>query len=211
MRCRFCRAGPLSRCCRTLAISAMTVPVAASWPATASCPAEHPRAAQPPPWPTRRRLRGPTSAIRPNFPVRSGDRARARSSWEVRIERIVFAVAAAAAVAHLVDHLLVGVEMDLQFEGVLAFGAVTVVAALAYPRVPRRLQAVGSIALGLGWLVGDFVLHALPTIRDGPQATDYTGLGASVARGLLIGVGIAAALRGRAATRPLTHARGQAT
>jgi hypothetical protein len=113
----------------------------------------------------------------------------------VRTERIVFAVAAAAAVAHLVDHLLVGVAMDLQFEGVLAFGAVTVVAALAYPRFPWQLQAVGSIVLGLGWLVGDFVLHALPTIRDGPQATDYTGLGATVAGGLLIGVGVAAALR----------------
>jgi len=119
----------------------------------------------------------------------------------------VFAVAAVAAVAHLVDHLVVGVVMDLQFDSVLAFGAVTVVAALAYPRLPWRLQAVGSIALGLGWLVGDFVLHALPTIRRGPQATDYTGLGATVAGGLLIGVGIAAALRGRAAARPLTQSR----
>jgi hypothetical protein len=127
----------------------------------------------------------------------------------VRTERIVFAVAAVAVVAHLVDHLIVGVELDLQFEGVLAFGAVTVVAALVYPRLPWQLQAVGSIALGLGWLVGDFVLHALPTIRDGPQSTDYTGLGATVAGGLLIGVGIAAALRGRAAPRPLNHGRRQ--
>ena len=127
----------------------------------------------------------------------------------VRTERIVFAVAAAAVVAHLVDHLIVGVEMDLEFDGVLAFGVVTAVAALAYPRLPRQLQAVGSIALGLGWLVGDFALHAVPTIRDGPQGTDYTGLGATVAGGLLIGVGIAAALRGRAAARPLAHARGQ--
>jgi hypothetical protein len=124
----------------------------------------------------------------------------------VRTERIVFAVAAAAAVAHLVDHLIVGVEMDLQFEGVLVSGAVTVVAALAYPRLPWQLQAAGSIALGLGWLAGDFVLHVLPTIRDGPHSTDYTGLGATVAGGLLIGVGIAAALRGRAAARPLNHA-----
>ena len=69
---------------------------------------------------------------------------------------------------------------------------------------------MGSITLGLGWLVGDFVLHALPTIRDGPEATDYTGLGATVAGRLLIGVGVAAALRGRAAARLLTHARGQA-
>jgi hypothetical protein len=83
-----------------------------------------------------------------------------------------------------------------------------VVAALAYPRLPWQLQAVGSIGLGLGWLVGDFVLHALPTIRDGPQSTDYTGLGATVAGGLLIAVGIAAALRGRAAARPLNHAPG---
>jgi len=120
----------------------------------------------------------------------------------VRTERIVFAVAALAAVAHLVDHLIVGVEMDLQFEGVLAFGAVTVVAALVYPRLPWQLQAAGSIALGLGWLAGDFVLHALPAIRDGPRSTDYTGLGATVAGGLLIGVGIAAALRGRALRPP---------
>jgi hypothetical protein len=119
----------------------------------------------------------------------------------VRAERIVFAVAAAAAVAHLVDHVVVGVEVDLQFEGVLAFGAVTVVAAFVYPRTAWQLQAAGSIALGLGWLVGDFVLHALPTIRDGPESTDYTGLAATVAGGLLIGVGIAAARRGRAAER----------
>jgi hypothetical protein len=126
---------------------------------------------------------------------------------EVRTERIVFAVAAAAAVAHLVNHLIVGVVMDLQFDSVLAFGAVTVIAALAYPRLPWQIQAVGSIALGLGWLVGDFVLHALPTIRRGPQATDYTGLGATIAGGLLIGVGIAAAVRGRAAARPPAHSR----
>jgi hypothetical protein len=119
----------------------------------------------------------------------------------VRAERIVFAVAAAAAVAHLVDHVVVGVEVDLQFEGVLAFGAVTVVAAFVYPRTAWQLQAAGSIALGLGWLVGDFVLHALPTIRDGPQSTDYTGLAATVAGGLLIGVGIAAARRGSGSGR----------
>ncbi|MGZ6565025.1 MAG: hypothetical protein ACXVHB_31615 [Solirubrobacteraceae bacterium] len=127
----------------------------------------------------------------------------------MRTERIVFVVAAAAVVAHLADHLIVGVVMDLQFERVLAFGALTGVAALAYPRLPWQFQVVGSITLGLGWLVGDFVLHALPTIRDGPRATDYTGVGASVAGGLLIGVGIAAALRGRAAAPALTHASGQ--
>jgi hypothetical protein len=100
--------------------------------------------------------------------------------------------------------------MDLQFDVVLAFGWVTAAAALVYPWLPWQLQAVGSIALGLGWLIGDFVMHALPTIRDGPHATDYTGVGATVAGGLLIGVGIAAARRGRTAARPLTHARGQA-
>ena len=128
----------------------------------------------------------------------------------MRTERIVFAVAAAAVVAHLVNHLVVGVVMDLQFDVVLAFGWITAAAALVYPRLPWQLQAVGSIALGLGWLIGDFVMHALPAIRNGPRATDYTGLGATVAGGLLIGVGIAAALRGRAAARPLTHGRGQA-
>jgi hypothetical protein len=117
----------------------------------------------------------------------------------VKTEQIVFAVAAAAAVAHLFDHLIVGVVMDLQFDTVLVFGAITALAALAYPRFPWQLQAAGSIALGLGWLIGDFVLHALPAIRRGPQATDYTGLGATVAGGVLIGVGIAAALRGRGA------------
>jgi hypothetical protein len=115
---------------------------------------------------------------------------------EVRTERIVFAVAAAAVVAHLVDHLTVGVKMDLQFIVVLAFGAVTVVAAVVYPRLSNQLQAMGSIALGLGWLLGDFVLHAVPAIRDGPRSTDYTGLGATVAGAMLIGVGIAAARRG---------------
>jgi hypothetical protein len=128
----------------------------------------------------------------------------------VRTERIVFALAAAAAVAHLMDHLIVGVKMDLQFVSVLAFGAVTVVAALVYPRLPWRLQAAGSIALGLGWLVGDFVIHALPAIRNGPRSTDYTGLGATVAGGLLIGVGIAAARRGRAAERPRSNENGVA-
>jgi hypothetical protein len=61
----------------------------------------------------------------------------------VRTERIVFAVAAAAVLAHLVDHLIVGVEMDLQFDSVLACGAITAVAAVAYPRLPWPLQAVG--------------------------------------------------------------------
>jgi hypothetical protein len=97
--------------------------------------------------------------------------------------------------------------MDLQFDIVLAFGWLTAAAALMYPRLPRQLQAVGSIALGLGWLVGDFVLHALPTIRDGPHATDYTGLGATVAGGMLIGVGIAAAHRGRSPARHRVGAR----
>jgi len=128
----------------------------------------------------------------------------------VKTERIVFAVAAAGVVAHLVNHLVVGVVMDLQFDAVLVFGWVTAAAALIYPRLPWQLQAVGAIALGLGWLVGDFVMHALPTIRDGPHATDYTGVGATVAGGLLIGVGIAAARRGRATPRPLTHNQGLA-
>ena len=101
----------------------------------------------------------------------------------MRTERIVFAVAAAGVVAHLVNHLVVGVVMDLQFDVVLVFGWVTAAAALVYPRLPWQLQAVGSIALGLGWLIGDFVMHALPTIRDGPHATDYTGVGATVAGG----------------------------
>jgi hypothetical protein len=134
---------------------------------------------------------------------------RRRYSREVRTERIVFIVAAAGVVAHLVNHLIVGVVMDLQFDVVLAFGWVTAAAALVYPWLPWQLQAVGSIALGLGWLVGDFVMHSLPTIRDGPHATDYTGVGATVAGALLIGVGMAAARRGRAAARPLTHASGQ--
>jgi hypothetical protein len=127
----------------------------------------------------------------------------------VRTERIVFVVATAAVIAHLVNHLLVGVLMDLQFVSVLAFGALTCVAALAYPRLPWQLQAAGSITLGVGWLVGDFVMHALPTIRDGPKATDLTGVGATIGGGMLIGVGIAAARRGRAAARPLTHTGGQ--
>lgn len=127
----------------------------------------------------------------------------------MRTERILFVVAAALVVAHLVNHLVVGVLMDLQFESVLAFGALTCVAALAYPRLPWQLQAVGSIALGLGWLVGDFVMHTLPAIRHGPHATDPTGIGATVAGGLLIGVGVAAALRGRAAAPPLADTRGQ--
>ena len=118
----------------------------------------------------------------------------------MRTERIVFAIGAAAAVAHLVNHLIVGVIFDLQFETVLAFGAITVVAAVVYPRLPWELQVWGSIALGLGWLVGDFVLHVLPVIRHGPGSTDYTGLGATVGGALLIGVGIAAARRGRAIT-----------
>jgi hypothetical protein len=115
----------------------------------------------------------------------------------VRAERIVFAIGAAGAVAHLVNHLIVGVVMDLQFVTVLAFGAITVTAAVVYPRLPWQLQVWGSIALGLGWLAGDFVLHVIPTIRDGPGSTDYTGLGATLAGGLLIGVGIAAWRRGR--------------
>jgi hypothetical protein len=128
----------------------------------------------------------------------------------VKTERIVFTVAAAAVAAHLVNHLVVGVVMDLQFDAVLVFGWVTAAAALIYPRLPWQLQAFGSMALGLGWLIGDFVMHALPTIRDGPHATDYTGVGATVVGGLLIGVGIAAARRGRATPRLLTHNQGQA-
>jgi len=100
--------------------------------------------------------------------------------------------------------------MDLQFESVLAFAALTCLAALAYPRLPWQLQAVGSITLGLGWLVGDFVMHALPTIRNGPNSTDLTGVGATIGGGLLIGVGIAAARRGRAAARPRTQPTGDA-
>jgi hypothetical protein len=120
----------------------------------------------------------------------------------VRTERIVFVVGTAAVVAHLVNHLVVGVVMDLQFETVLAFGVLTCVAALVYPMLPWQLQAAGSIALGLGWMIGDFVMHALPTIRDGPDATDLTGVGATIGGALLIGVGVAAARRGRATLGP---------
>jgi hypothetical protein len=107
-----------------------------------------------------------TSLLRPeaNAPESGRD-----THWQVRTERIVFVVAAAAVIAHLVNHLLVGVLMDLQFVSVLAFGALTCVAALAYPRLPWRLQAAGSITLGVGWLVGDFVMHPSPRSATAPR------------------------------------------
>jgi len=117
----------------------------------------------------------------------------------MRTERVVLGLAAAAVVAHLIDHLIVGVETSLQFDSVVAFGALTAVAALVYPRLPRQVQAVGSIVLGLSWLVGDLFHHVLPMVRHGAHATDYTGLGATLAGVLLIGVGVAAALRSPAA------------
>ena len=71
-------------------------------------------------------------------------------------------------------------------------------------RGPRVLSNLAGS--GVGRLVG---YEACGERRDGPRATDYTGVGATVAGGLLIGVGIAAALRGRAAAPPLAHASGQ--
>ena len=67
--------------------------------------------------------------------------------------------------------------MDLQFDVVLAFGWVTAAAALVYPWLPWQLQAVGSIALGLGWLIGDFVMHALPTIPTARMRPSTRGSG----------------------------------
>ena len=120
------------------------------------------------------------------------DQAGARYSWEAKTERIVFAVAAAAVVAHLVDHLIVGVVMDLQFDVVLAFGALPVVAAVAYPWLPRKLQAVGSIALGLGG-GRRLRLHATPRSATAPMRPTTRGWG-DRCRWAVVGVGVAAAL-----------------
>jgi hypothetical protein len=117
----------------------------------------------------------------------------------VRGERIVFAVAAIAVIGHLLDHLIVGVESSVQFDGVVALGVVTAAGALVYPRLPREVQAVGSIVLGVMWLLGDLFHHVVPMVRDGAEAADYTGLAATLAGVLLIGVGIAAGLRRPAA------------
>jgi hypothetical protein len=129
----------------------------------------------------------------------------------VRGERIAFALAAAAVTAHIVDHLIVGVESSLQFDTVVACAVVTVLAAVAYPRLPRETQVVGSIALGVGWLTGDLFVHVLPMIRDGAEATDYTGLAAALGGALLIGVGVAAGRRRPAADAgPLSTRRREA-
>jgi len=113
----------------------------------------------------------------------------------VKAERFVFVLAAAAVTSHLADHLIVGVEFDLQFDAVVAVGVVTVIVALVYPRLPRDVQVVGSITLGLLWFAGDLIIHVIPMVSDGPEATDYTGLAATLGGVLLIGVGVAAGLR----------------
>jgi len=115
----------------------------------------------------------------------------------VKAERVVFVLAAAAVASHLVDHLIVGVKFDLQFDAVVAVGVVTVIAALLYPRLPRDVQVVGSLALGLAWFTGDLIIHVIPMVSDGPEATDYTGFAATLGGALLIGVGVAAGLRER--------------
>jgi hypothetical protein len=127
----------------------------------------------------------------------------------VRGERIAFALAAAAVSAHVVDHLIVGVESSLQFDTVVACAVVTILAAVAYPRLPRETQVVGPIALGVGWLIGDLFVHVLPMIRDGAQATDYTGVGATLGGALLIAVGVAAARRPAPGEGPLAPAPGR--
>ena len=107
----------------------------------------------------------------------------------------MFAIGAVAIASHLLDHLTVGVKSSVQFDAVVALGVVTVIAAVVYPRLPRGVQSMGSIVLGISWLTGDFFRHVLPMVRDGAQATDYTGLAATLGGVLLIGAGVAAALR----------------
>jgi hypothetical protein len=118
---------------------------------------------------------------------------------DVRGERLVFALAAAAVTAHIVDHLIVGVESSVQFDAVVAFDVITLAAVVAYPRLPRDVQVVGLIVLGLGWLIGDLFHHVVPMARHGAEPTEYTGLGATIGGALMLGVGSAAAWRARAA------------
>jgi hypothetical protein len=117
----------------------------------------------------------------------------------VKGERIVFALAAAAVTAHIVDHLIVGVENSLQFDAVVAFNVITLAAVVAYPRLTPEVQAVDLIVLGLGWLIGDLFVHVVPMVREGAEPTDWTGLGATIGGAAMVGVGIAAARRARAA------------
>jgi hypothetical protein len=117
------------------------------------------------------------------------------TEFEVKGERIVFVLAAAAVSAHIVDHLIVGVKSSVQFDAVVAFDAITLSAVVAYPRLPAKVQALGLIVLGLGWLVGDLFVHVLPMLRNGAEPTDHTGLGATIGGALMIGAGVGAARR----------------
>jgi hypothetical protein len=117
------------------------------------------------------------------------------TEFEVKGERFVFVLGAAAVTAHIVDHLIVGVESSVQFDAVVAFDAITLCGVVAYPRLPTVVQALGLIVLGLGWLVGDLFVHVLPTLRNGAESTDLTGLGATIGGALMIGAGVAAGRR----------------
>jgi hypothetical protein len=112
---------------------------------------------------------------------------------------MVFGLAAVAVTAHIADHLVVGVESSLQFDAVVAFCAVTLAAVAVYPRFPVMVQAIGLVVLGLSWLIGDLFHHVLPMLQRGAETTDPTGLGAAIGGAVMVGVGLAAGRRWRAA------------
>jgi hypothetical protein len=109
-------------------------------------------------------------------------------------ERVLFALATLAGLAHAVDEVFFAEEAYRA----IPVAVLSVAAVIAYPRLSPPIRGAAAIAFGLFWLGGIFT-HWIPGFRDGLAEGDYTSF-VSVPGGLLFVVLGILILRRRGAT-----------
>jgi hypothetical protein len=113
-----------------------------------------------------------------------------------RFDQAVFALAAVAFVAHLVDTLVSGSEpLTLELDAALVSGGVALAVAGVYSRIPPAARASIAVLLGATWLYGCLDHHVIPTLERGLSSTDLTGIVAAVAAVALLAIGMPPLLR----------------
>ncbi|HWC25201.1 MAG TPA: alpha/beta fold hydrolase [Solirubrobacteraceae bacterium] len=116
-------------------------------------------------------------------------------------ERLIFTSATTVALVHALDDAFVGRQPGVDFGQHAVAAALAVVAALAaiaaFGRLRPGLRAAIALAFGAFALVNGG-LHVAHIAVDAPSNSDLTGALAAVAGAVLVGLGIAIALRHRA-------------
>ncbi len=138
-----------------------------------------------------------TQAAETNATTTIAVRGRLGASWSAEKQTLaVFAVATLAAWAHTIDEIRIGELIAMPF------GAANAAFAAAWPRLRRAWQVAVSIGFGLFWSIAVIPYHVVPLLGGQVTGQNISGLSRLVGGGVMVGLGIAIARRGRGEAPP---------